>query len=182
MKVLTPFDSNTSVFYALRGGGAGSWGVIVSVTLRTFPIFYASLHSVQILAPTNESAGALMTLHAKHIFDWDTLRASQYSTLQSNSTFVSLTLVTNFPNTTTTVANAAMKPFLDDARSSPLNFTVLAETVLEGFANDLVYNADDSSGVQVLLGSRLVPAAAYRSNPDGIGARYTELLNLGAPL
>jgi hypothetical protein len=36
------------VFWAMRSGGAGSWGVIIDATFRTLPIFNATLHKVTI--------------------------------------------------------------------------------------------------------------------------------------
>ncbi|KAJ6545210.1 hypothetical protein B0H19DRAFT_1266676 [Mycena capillaripes] len=69
------------LFYALRGGGAGSWGVIVSVTIKTFPTFNATQITTLLAATNNSVAGELATLHASHIFDWDSVHASQYVSL-----------------------------------------------------------------------------------------------------
>lgn len=73
----------------------------------------------------------------------------------------------------------AMKPFLDEARA--MNFTVTAETVSTALANDLMFSDDTELGVNVVMGSRLIPAEAYRTNATGIGKGYTALLELGLP-
>ncbi|KAF8527008.1 FAD-binding domain-containing protein [Hysterangium stoloniferum] len=44
--------SNPDLFWALRGGGAGSWGVIVSTTFRTFPTFNGVYHVANIMIAT----------------------------------------------------------------------------------------------------------------------------------
>ncbi|KAI0248047.1 FAD-binding domain-containing protein [Lactifluus subvellereus] len=87
--------SHPDLFWALRGGGAGSWGVIIDATLRTFPIFNATVHVVNILTATLDQTGDLMTTHAMHIKDWDAVKAGQYFFLigsTSNSTLILATI------------------------------------------------------------------------------------------
>ena len=105
------------MFWALRGGGAGSWGVIIDATLSTFPIFNATAHVVNILTATLDQTASLMTTHAKHISDWDQVRAGQYLNL-TGSTTNSTTLVvsTIFKDSSTGDASKAqMSSFLADA-------------------------------------------------------------------
>ena len=90
----TLFPPFMIVFWALHGGGAGSWGVIVDATICTFPMFNATMHTVNILMATLEQTGDLITLHASHIKDWDNVRAGQYFNLTGlamGSTLVVLT-------------------------------------------------------------------------------------------
>ncbi|KAJ7635622.1 hypothetical protein B0H17DRAFT_961423, partial [Mycena rosella] len=54
--------SHPDLFYALRGGGAGSWGVIFFATFRTFPTFDEAFSVIQIAASSNAAMGA--TVHA----------------------------------------------------------------------------------------------------------------------
>ncbi|KAH8115773.1 FAD-binding domain-containing protein [Phellopilus nigrolimitatus] len=170
---------NALVFWALRGGGAGSWGVIVSATFRTFPTFEATMHTTNIMAPTSEIGGKVAELHAQHIFDWDDVRAGQYFYFFSGASrgFPGsvLNLRTYFANYTEEQAVAAMKPLLDDARA--MNLTVGPETTTTAIANDLVFVADDPIGFDAVLGSRLIPAKAYRNNASGIGDIYKFLLD-----
>ena len=42
---------NRDLFWALRGGGGGSWGVVVNVTLRTFPDPPLVFQSLQLVTP-----------------------------------------------------------------------------------------------------------------------------------
>jgi FAD/FMN-containing dehydrogenase len=66
------------VFWAMRGGGAGSWGVIISATFRTVPTFNTTTHVA--VFTTNSVVGlpTVAAIHAKHIFDWDSFRSGQY--------------------------------------------------------------------------------------------------------
>ncbi|TDL18688.1 FAD-binding domain-containing protein [Rickenella mellea] len=178
IKTANEFE-NPDLFYALRGGGAGSWGVIISATLRTYPIFNATQHVVVVFAPTNASIGTIMTLHAKHIFDWDSKRAGQYFyAINGGSQGNFAAFSTYFPNSTADDAAAAMKPLLDDVQA--MNFTILSQNTTVALANDLVFSPDDQLGVDAILGSRLIPADAYRNDPVSIGNSYTKLLELGA--
>ena len=164
----------------MRGGGAGSWGVIVSITLRTFPIFNATLFSAEIFAPTIPATGTLMAAHAKHIFDLDG-RAGGYFYLFSGAQVGEggslLALSMYFPNASASSATDAMKPFMDEVQA--LNLTILSSSTNTTVANDLMTDPDDSYGVNVLLGSRLIPEDVYKNDPEGIASAYEQLLELG---
>lgn len=171
------------MFWALRGGGAGSWGVIVSATLRTFPTFNATLQTTIVAAPSNlATAGQLAELHARHIFDWDGPRAGQYFYVVSlNSGAIqgsALYMVTYFANYTADQATVAMKPLIDDATS--LNYTIIAANTTTALVNDLVFSLDDTLGENVVLGSRLIPAEVYRNNVTEVGKTYDFLLRNNA--
>jgi hypothetical protein len=67
----------------MRGGGPGSWGVVISATIRTFPTLNFVLHRSLISLNSTSAVAALVELHANHIFDWDDFYASQYFTLEA---------------------------------------------------------------------------------------------------
>ncbi|KAI0248044.1 FAD-binding domain-containing protein [Lactifluus subvellereus] len=174
--------SHPDLFWALRGGGAGSWGVVIDATLRTFPIFNATLHTVNVLTATLDQTVNLMATHATHIKDWDAVRAGQYfyllagPTPTSNSTlFVS----TYFKDLDGDASKAQMSSFLDDARA--LGAIVQEESTITGPANDLVEGPDDQSGFNVILSSRLVPNSVYLDAPSNISIAYKRLLSQGVP-
>lgn len=180
------------MFWAIRGGGGGSWGVITETTFETFETFNVAKHTVGIIAPTNDSTGDLMTIHAEHIFDWDSVNAGQYAyvyppSIPTNGLVANpaygtssngLGLLTYFANQTEDQAIALMKPLLDDARAQ--GFEVVNETVVVELANDAVYAADNAAGVSTIMGSRLFSSDAYKTNAAGIGAAYQQLIEQGA--
>jgi hypothetical protein len=168
------------VFWALRGGGAGSWGVIIDATLPTLPIFNVTLHSVNVLSSTLDQTASLMTTHAKHISDWDQVRAGQYHNLTVSTTNYTLAVSTFFKDLDGDASKAQMSSFLADA--AKVGAFVQRETTITTFANDIVGFPDDLSGYNAILSSRLIPASVYSNAPESVGPAYKQLLSQGIPL
>ena len=168
------------MFWALRGGGAGSWGVIIDATLSTFPIFNATLHIVNVVTTTLNQTASLMTTHAKHIGDWDQVRAGQYFSLLGSTTESLLNISTIFKGLDADASKAQMAPFLADA--AKLGAIIQGETTITTFANDIVGLPDDASGINAILSSRLVPETVYTNAPETVGPAYKQLLSDGIPL
>ncbi|KAF8882086.1 hypothetical protein BD779DRAFT_943357 [Infundibulicybe gibba] len=175
---------NIDLFWAMRGGGAGSWGVIVSATFQTFPTFNASVSEGVIFSNSSQVMGQVAAAHARHIFDWDPFRVGQYFYLSTTNLlqvsvpakFV-MVVQTYFPNTTTDVAEAALQPFFDEAKAAGAGVTVQTN---ETNINGALVSPDNTVGSNVVLGSRLVPATAYKNSPAMFGDVYTRLLDGGA--
>ena len=165
------------VFWALRGGGAGSWGVIIDATFRTFPIFDVTLHTVNVLTATVEQTGDLMTLHASHIEDLDNVRAGQYFYLTGSTTNSTLALSTLFKGLDGNASRAQMSAFLSNATA--LGAIVQGESTITAAPNDIVGFSDDRSGYNVVLSSRLIPNSVYLHAPSSVGAAYKRLLSQG---
>ncbi|KAK7058063.1 FAD-binding domain-containing protein [Favolaschia claudopus] len=175
---------NADLFYALRGGGAGSWGVIVSATLSTFPTFNATVSLIQIQAPTNAAAAAIARVNAKHIFDFDVVRGGQYFYLrrQLNSSASLFQFETILPKITLDEGRDIIAPSLQDMLAVP-GVSLVSEEMEEMLVNDVLYNADDNAGGNGVMGSRLIPAASYEGleGPATVEKVYRELLDAGAP-
>ena len=167
------------MFWALRGGGAGSWGVIINATLPTLPIFNATIHTVNILTTTLDQTASLMTTHAKHISDWDQVQAGQYFNLSGSTTTSTLVINTLFKGLDGNASKVQMSPFLADA--AKLGAVVQGETTITTFANDVVALPDDLSGYNTILSSRLVPGTVYSKTPEIVGPAYKQLLSGGIP-
>jgi hypothetical protein len=165
------------VFWALRGGGAGSWGVLIDATLSTFPIFNATLHTVNIFTATLNQTTSLMTTHAKHVSDWDQVRAGQYVALSGSTTNSTLSISTYFKDLDGDASKAQMSSFLADA--AKVGATVQRETTVTTFANDLVSSPDDRSGFNTIFSSRLIPGSVYSNTPESVGTACKQLLSQG---
>jgi hypothetical protein len=164
----------------MRGGGAGSWGVIIDATLRTFPTFNATLHTVNVLTDTLSQTANLMTTHAMHVKDWDAVKAGQYFYLSGSALNTStLVISTLFKDLDGNASKAQMSPFLNDARA--LGAVVENESTNTAVANDIVGLADDASGFNLILSSRLIPASVYLDSPGNVGAAYKQILSQGIP-
>ncbi|KAI0064118.1 FAD-binding domain-containing protein [Artomyces pyxidatus] len=177
--------SHPDLFWAVRGGGAGSWGVIVSVTTKVFDIFSATIHQTTVQTNTSVQSGKVMAAHARHIFDLDDIRAGQYFYLAASRTNGSLSLSTLAANISGAALKARMAPFLDEVRA--LGAVVTPEITITATPNDIIANADfaiesdDVSGRNVIMGSRLIQATAYQGNVDSIGDAVTKILDHGIP-
>ncbi|KAI0274188.1 hypothetical protein BGY98DRAFT_936045 [Russula aff. rugulosa BPL654] len=172
--------SHPDLFWALRGGGGGSWGVIIDATLSTFPIFNATVHIVNILTATLDQTASLMTTHAKHVDDWDQVRAGQYFTLTGSTTNSTLNVSTIFKDLDGDASKAQMSSFLADA--AKVGATIQGEITVTTFANDIVGLPDDQSGINGILSSRLIPGSVYSNAPENVGPAYKQLLLQGIPL
>ena len=168
------------MFWALRGGGAGSWGVIIDATLPTLPIFNATIHIVHVLTTTLDQTASLMTTHAKHISDWDQVRAGQHFNLTGSTTNSTLVISTLFKDLDGDASKAQMSSFLADA--TKVGASVQGETTDTTFANDIIGFPDDLSGYNAILSSRLVPGSVYSSAPGSVGPAYRQLLSQGIRL
>ncbi|KAJ6557654.1 hypothetical protein B0H19DRAFT_946457 [Mycena capillaripes] len=173
--------SNPDLFYALRGGGAGSWGVIVNATVRTFPTFDGTFSLIELGATTNTAAASLAAVHAQHIFDLDAVRGGQYFWFVKSGNITVLELETFTANTTLDEGTALLTPFLNDALAVPGVF-VIAQEIANMNVNDALRMKDDDAGQFGVLGSRLIPTEAYQdpNASDTVEKVYMELLDGGA--
>lgn len=161
----------------MRGGGAGSWGVIIDATLPTFPIFNATLHTVNILTTTLDQTANLMTTHATHVNDWNDIRAGQYFYLTGSTSNSTLAVSTLFKDLDGDASKARMSSFLADAAA--LGAVVQGESTITTLANNIVGFPDDASGYNVILSSRLIPGSVYSNAPSSVGSAYKQLLSQG---
>jgi hypothetical protein len=169
------------VFWALRGGGSGSWGVIIDATLITFPIFNATVHTVNVLTATLDQTANLMTTHAKHVDDWDQVRAGQHFTLIGSTTNSTLVVSTVFKDLDGDASKAQMSSFLADA--AKVGAAIQGETTVTTFANDIIGVSDDTvSGINGIISSRLIPGSVYSNAPESVGPAYKQLLSQGIQL
>ncbi|KAJ7289381.1 FAD-binding domain-containing protein [Mycena rebaudengoi] len=176
--------SHPDLFWALRGGGAGSWGVVVSASFRAFPTFNITFSLITLSASSPAALGRLATLHAQHIFDLDPIRGSQYFYVTQPPPTeapqqITLQLFTYMPNSTTTQAAAILAPFLNAAKALT-DVTLVSETYTYALVNDVLFQADDIVGANVVLGSRLIPTATYAKSPELVGKVYQQLLDGGS--
>lgn len=142
--------------------------------------------SLTTLAIENDTAAAsLATLHAQHIFDWDSVRAGQYYYLLKNTSAApnaTIFLVrTYMPNTTASQGMALMAPWLNASLEIP-GISLVSQQYTYADVNDILFAPDDSVGVSLVEGSRLVPEKLYRDSPETVGEVYKKLLDGGASM
>ncbi|KAJ7278387.1 FAD-binding domain-containing protein [Mycena rebaudengoi] len=176
--------SHPDLFYAVRGGGAGSWGVVIAVTFRTFPTFNATTGSLTLAAADNTAASAVARIHAEHIFDLDSVSASHAFIVSRDSIGegTSLTVSGIFPNVSTSESKTLLGPFLSASLSVPGVSSLVSETYSTSSINDALYQEDDAAGANAVLGSRLIPTELYRRSPAKVGMVYKQLLDTGTTM
>jgi FAD/FMN-containing dehydrogenase len=167
----------------MRGGGAGSWGVVTSATFKTFPTFNVAFSVVLISTPNAQTMGEVAALHAKHLFDWGD--AGQYYWVQTNLTTGLLTMATYtfFPRASVDDAQTALDPWLDACVAAGATVTHALEMTKMNI-NDALTIQDDNTygtGFDWVLGSRLMPSSVYATQPEAIGAMYTKILEDAGP-
>ena len=178
----------------MRGGGAGSWGVIVSATFQTFPTFDAAISFITISTNTTEQMAEVAKVHAEHIFDLDDLRGGQYFYLSTlgifppslvsgplNTGVPTMVLNSYFPGCSLTQAAAALQPFIDDVEKNVGGVVNVTQRSVLKNINEALISSSDFVGVNLVLGSRLVPASAY-GNASLVGEVYSKLLDVGTML
>lgn len=170
-------DENPDLFWALRGGGAGSWGVITSATFQTFLTFNATFSNITITTTSNAMMSKVVEAHAAHIFDWDDLHPGQYFQVSAGAGGPFMTIRTYFPKTSTSVAALRMLPFINEAQAAG---AVVQSQVSSLLINKALLFTDNVVATNTVLGSRLIPASVYH-HPRLVGETYKELLDAGTP-
>ena len=75
-------------------------------------------------------------------------------------------------------ARVAMQPLMSDLETN--GGLVLQETYVEINVNDAVTATDGSVGLNLFMGSRLIPESVYRESPGDIGTMYEKLFAAGS--
>ncbi|KAI0031018.1 FAD-binding domain-containing protein [Vararia minispora EC-137] len=167
--------SHSDLFWAVRGGGAGSWGVVTSVVVKTYPTFNATEYVVLLSFPSIDVVTSVMTSHAKHVFEWGDI--GHYYTLVAEPAGIFLEFSAHFPNTSGAGAIALMEPFWEEAQA--LGASLLFNSTTTSLANERVLSSDDSVAMMGVIGSRLIPARAYQDIPGAIGQVHGRLIEMG---
>ncbi|KAJ7635275.1 FAD-binding domain-containing protein [Roridomyces roridus] len=173
-------DSHPDLFFALRGGGAGSWGVLISATVKTFPTFNLTQSIITLGIANDTAASALATVHARHIHMLDSVRGGQYYYLEKAAGSTVFWIDTYLPHTTPDEAETILKPFLDEALNVEGVEMISSESTYAD-VNDILYDDDDSVGFYLYMGSRLIPESAY-DTPETVGEVYEGLLDAGSQI
>lgn len=125
---------------------------------------------ITLSATSNTAMASLMTLHAKHIFDFDATRSSQYFYVEkaSTTTIPILTLFNYMINQTVSESEAILAPFLTAAQALP-GITLLSTNYTYELINDILYQPDDTVAVNLAFGSRFIPETTYSDSPEVVG-------------
>jgi hypothetical protein len=154
---------NEDVFWAIRGGGAGTWGVVTSVTVKAYPMPNTTLWSLT-LSAQNGTTAEQWYKEVAHVFaDYPRLRSAGlpgYITL-SGAPLMMTNAITGFEMSTDAI-NDIIKPLttLLDTRKSTVQVTSQVFPFGEwiNFFNFLNLTEAVGGGQNKVSASRLLPA------------------------
>ncbi|KAK3317040.1 hypothetical protein B0H66DRAFT_535273 [Apodospora peruviana] len=186
-------DQNSDLFFAFRGGGPSTYGVVTSVIVKAYPPITTvqSYLSIACNPPPDTNARATLaplsnvtnyvndtsrfwdalqiyfkykqTIVDAHGVDWDYLYP-----LGNNRTSYSFRVRTTFPNVTTTQAIALLQPLYTQFAAHGFNFTLNTEEMVpQPYAGTSVTNPATLSSLgltQTRYRSRLLPRKNWASD------------------
>ena len=160
----------SDLFWALRGGGGGTYGVVVTVTYRTHEEFPVTSILFQINATTLESALNVTAEYFKLQPSWSDAGWGGYSIFTAGppGALQGLYLA---PNVSEAQVNATLNPFLDNARTATgaqnvASFVTPIPTYYEWYLS--FFNKTGQVGTNGELISRLLSREAAEQQPDKV--------------
>ncbi|KIJ69682.1 hypothetical protein HYDPIDRAFT_142171 [Hydnomerulius pinastri MD-312] len=159
------------LFWAVRGGGSGSWGIITSITIQAYPAMEISISSLTIEPNTTQDKARLaisfIALVGQYQNEW--INNGIYSAFFPAEEQYSLLL--SWPSHTASLS--ILFPFFEELRSLSGNFTVTSNTtaapmfssISEAELMLLGPEAESISpyGASIQMSSRLIPQSSLSS-------------------
>ena len=172
---------NQELYWALSGGGAGTFGVVLSLTARAFAdgeIGGASL----LFSPEGTSSAAFWAavgLFHESIPGYVDIGGTVDYELSSTGFEVN---VLNFPGKTSAEVSAIVQPLTDSLNMLGVNYTLNVTSFpnflqhFNHYFGPLPYSVDASAQVS---GSRLIPRSVVQQNNQALTAALQELTSTG---
>ncbi|KAI0142709.1 FAD binding domain-containing protein [Xylariaceae sp. FL1272] len=165
-------ERNTDLFFALRGGGGGNFGIVTSLIVKAHPPISVLSSSLAFSVPagSNNVEGFWSAIDAYHDFGLDILdnRGTAYSYIQrsGNSTSPGFTFSTNIemPGMTASELSTFVQPLYTGVAA--LGFNIRAPVVTQA-SNwlDTRHGVGDTPGVGSRFASRIFPRVSFE-DPD----------------
>lgn len=159
---------NQDLFWALRGGGAGSWGIVISATYKTHDEFPIILSALNVTFPNMEAATSVTTELVKLFPKLSDMGWGGYGALTNTSLLMGYLA----PNVSWSDANSTILPFFEYALNATHDPNAVATTVhFDNFATilDLISGTNGGGtevGSLVELASRLLSREAAEQRPE----------------
>ncbi|KAF8970281.1 hypothetical protein BGZ46_010511 [Entomortierella lignicola] len=188
LKVANSYQ-NSDLFWALRGGGGATFGVVVEATYKTHPaLINANIAVYQISFNGTETGRKLINGFFAHQAKWSDEGWSGYAYLTKNLIVVLYTLADADINT----ANSSIYTYIDYAKSldnvKVEGTTSQVPSFWATFGDQSKPTNETNAGANTLLGSRLIPRRIFESTKgvdqltDAIVNIQNDLFNYGNPM
>ncbi|CAF4992089.1 unnamed protein product, partial [Rotaria sp. Silwood1] len=162
---------NSNLFWTLRGGGGGTFAIVLSAVLRTFPS-PSVLSSFNILTIANETRYNSFVHNFIHFLPTLADNGWAGSFYMADTSLVIIFLL---PNGDLNVANATWNQLMKN--NTDLNFMQPFILTFSSF-NDFFLNVlapFNPTGDNVLLGSRLIPETIVRNQPEQLAETFLRI-------
>ena len=167
---------NEDLFWALRGGGGGTWGVVTSVTCKTYP---STPFSSVFLLVDSTNANSTQNLLAEIIRLTPSLVEQGYGGYGSG-TSAQIALLVMSPNVTAEQTQATFLPLFEFAASQPglsvENSTTIYQDFWSWYQSTVATTTSEQAGVPGEISSWLLPKDVVQTDKPGDLA--AELLKL----
>lgn len=171
---------NPDLFWALKGGGPSTFGVVLSATLKTFPE-----------VPT---AGIILNINATHTTDaelfWTGVAAfhNQAPTFVEHGMFVYYVLSPGRlhvqpivgPNMTAAQLERVAQPMFAALRRAGVPYSTSTHEFATFFDLYIDLFEDEEAGVDSLIGGRIITKRDIRENAAGVVRAYRTAVDAGA--
>ncbi|CAF0756108.1 unnamed protein product [Didymodactylos carnosus] len=154
---------NKDLFWALRGGGGGTFGILISATYRTFasPTITFGFYSVN---SENETMyNNFITDFIRYHTTLDALGWAGYFYMTDTNIEIAYFL----PNGNVSSANTTFTQLLSKHTEMNITENIVPFTSFYEFFHYIIEPANPT-GSNVLLGSRLIPELLIHNNPDQV--------------
>ena len=175
-------ENNSDLYWALSGGGGGTYGVVWSLTSKAHPDFITAGASLRFTS-TNisqdkfyEAVGAYHALNPKIV---DAGAASNWVFTKRSFSLAHLTA----PNMTAAEVSALLKPFTDKLKSLQIQFNVSVKifpTYLDSYYAMQARLFTKQAVGTAQYGSWLIPRSVVEHNNDALTATLREITASGA--
>lgn len=187
----------SDLFWALRGGGGGTWGVVTSVTYRTRPMVPVIAVFLDVSQNGTQLNGGMSQIFAEFVRITTKLTDATwggYASVSPTDTSIDFNIAAIVPNVSWEQANATMNPYLDFVKE------VVANSTTTGNASDVLtlststtlpfaswydwYSSifSDSNatgvGVNIEVGSWLIPRDMLEGDTEHVIDTLTPLAKL----
>ncbi|KAJ6575616.1 FAD-binding domain-containing protein [Mycena vulgaris] len=162
---------NTDLFFALRGGGGGTFGFVLSATTKAFP--HISPTSVVVsYSPNATTLPIFVSFLISNAVQWATDGWSGLILPTSN-------LVLSVIDKTESEAKSYMSSLADLAKEINGTFSVITTPSYLSFHNTFVapVTAVELGGVPQTVASRLISADTFKHNSSALGTSLVELIS-----